>query len=196
MKEEIKAAFIDVETTGVNQYKNGLIQLSGTICTLAEHRIIEQEDFNYKIKPLPSDVIEDKALEINKVTRDQLEGFPHASQVYNSFTSMLNNYCDKFDRSDKLFFIGYNARFDYDFCRAWFEKLNDKYFGSYFFFPPIDVMNLAITQSIKERHLLENFKLGTVCNHFGINVDSESLHDADVDIKLTIELFKKLTYNN
>lgn len=193
MREEIKAAFIDVETTGVNHFKNGLIQLSGSICSLKGSEIIEHESFNYKIKPLPNDVIEDKALEVNKVTRDQLEGFPHASQIYANFINMLGNYCDKFDRSDKIFFIGYNSRFDYDFCRSWFEKLNDKYFGSWFYFPPIDVMNLAIVALIKERHLLENFKLGTVCNYFGINVDSSELHDADVDIKLTQELFKKLT---
>ena len=192
MSKEIKAVFIDTETTGLNHLKNGLIQLSGSVCTIKDIEIVEHENFDYKIRPLSADIIEDRALEVNKVTREQIESYPSAGEVYQKFVGMLGNYCDKYDKTDKFFFIGYNARFDYDFCRSWFEKLSDKYFGSWFYFPPIDVMNSAIVELMKERHLLENFKLGTVCNHFGITVKAENLHDADVDIKLTQELFKKI----
>lgn len=192
MENEIKAVFIDVETTGLDHKKNGLLQLSGMVGKIVGKYFVQEESFDFRIRPLKNDLIEDKALEVNKVTKEELLQYPPAELVYGQFTNLLSNYCDKYDKNDKMFFVGYNARFDYDFCRSWFEKLNDKYFGSYFFFPPIDVMNLAIFDLIKERNLLPNFKLGTVCNHYGLNTNSETLHNADVDIRLTIDLFIKL----
>jgi DNA polymerase-3 subunit epsilon len=113
---------------------------------------------------------------------------PHHS--YSSFIKMLSKYVNKYDRQDKMFFIGYNARFDFDFMRAWFEKCGDKYFGSWFYFPPIDVMNQAIIQLIHERHLLPNFKLQTVADYLKIEADGK-YHDALKDIDITEKLFFK-----
>lgn len=33
----------------------------------------------------------------------------------------------------------------------WFEKSRDKYFGSWFYFPPIDVMGMAAVHLISRR---------------------------------------------
>lgn len=188
----IKEVFIDVETTGTNHRENGIIQIAGSVCFSNEDNSLEEkETFNFNLAPFDTDKIEDKALQVNGVTREQLATYPEPHEVYGQFVQLVSKYCDKFNREDKMFFIGYNARFDYDFMRSWFEKCGDKYFGSFFFFPPIDVMNLAIVDLIKTRHLLPNFKLGTVADHYGITTEG-ALHDADVDIELTKRIFLKL----
>ena len=191
----IKLCYIDVETTGTNHYKNGLIQLAGTIYFLVEDRYEKEEEFNFKIKPFPEDVIEDEALKINKITREDLKHFFEPKVIYQDLLEIFGRHCDKFKREDKMFFVGYNSRFDYDFVRKFWEKCGDKYFGSFFFFPPVDVMNVAIVHLIEQRHTLPNFKLGTVAEYLKIKTDGE-LHDAMVDIETTRLIFEKFVNLN
>lgn len=188
---KMKLCFADVETTGVDHKRNGIIQLAGSICNLDDdNKLIELSSFNYKLKPMPNDIIEDRALQVNGITREQLMKFTDSRVVYSYFTGILSEHCDKYDKEDKLFFAGYNSRFDYDFMRSWFEKCGDNYFGSFFFFPPLDVMNIAIFHLMQERHILSNFKLETVANHLGIRTNG-NLHDAMVDIEITKKIFVK-----
>jgi len=188
----IKLVFTDVETTGLDRNANGIVQIAGSVCFLNDDNSVEEkESFNFNVAPFPFDKVEDKALEVTGLTREQIAAYEKPLNVYSKFAGVVNKYCDKYNKQDKLFFVGYNARFDYDFMRTWFEKCGDKYFGSYFFSPPIDVMNIAIVNLIKKRHMLLNFKLGTVAEHYGITSEG-MLHDADVDIELTKRIFIKL----
>jgi DNA polymerase-3 subunit epsilon len=186
----IKLCYIDTETTGTNHYKNALVQLAGAIYILQDNKYERKEDFNFKIKPFPEDIIEDEALAINKITREDLKHFYDPKVIHQDLTEIFEKYCDKFNKEDKMFFVGYNSRFDYDFVRKFWEKCGDKYFGSWFFFPPIDVMNTAIVHLIEKRHTLPNFKLGTVADYLGIEVHGE-FHDAMADIETTRMIFEK-----
>lgn len=186
----MKIIYLDTETTGVDYRKNGIIQLSA---------IIERDDnpdlhfLNTKMSPFPDDIIEDSALVVNKVTRDQLDDFLKPESAYRDFTNLLSLHVDKFDRLDKFVMIGYNVGFDADFLRAWFQKNGDKYYGSWFWFPYIDVMTLAMAALAQRRPAMDNFKLPTVAQQFGIEVKGGELHDALYDVRLTREIYKRLT---
>lgn len=84
------------------------------------------------------------------------------------------------------------ARFDADHLRAWFGKARDNYFGSWFWTPPMDLMSATALLLGDARCQLANFKLGTVCEYLGIEATGE-LHDASVDVEMTIELYRRLT---
>lgn len=185
-----KYCFEDTETTGTNCVKNGVIQFAGHIIFENDGKYEIKDTFNFTPNLFPTDVVDEEALKVNGITMEEILGreLPHHS--YSSFIKMLSKYVNKYDRQDKMFFIGYNARFDFDFMRAWFEKCGDKYFGSWFYFPPIDVMNQAIIQLIHERHLLPNFKLQTVADYLKIEADGK-YHDALKDIDITEKLFFK-----
>lgn len=75
-----------------------------------------------------------------------------------------------------------------DMMRSSFEKSGDKYFGSWFFWPTIDVRH-EVAKQILDGCRLRNYKLETVCGHYDIKIDS---HDALSDIKATRELYYKL----
>jgi DNA polymerase-3 subunit epsilon len=185
----IKLVFADTETTGLDAKKNGIVQLAGSIARFdKEIEIIER--FNFRMRTLPNDIIEQSALDVNGLTVEQINSYPQPSEVHRALMLLFEKYCDKFNKADKMFLVGYNARFDYDALRAWFEKLNDKYFGSWFFFPPIDVMQVAIFNLMHERVFLPNFKQVTVAEHLGIKFDGEA-HDADADVKVTEAIFKQ-----
>ena len=184
----MKNLWIDLETTGLNPTKHGVIQIAGAIDI--DDEIIEE--FDFKVKPLPGDGVTRKALDINQITVDELKDRPEPHSVKQEFLKILNNHIDPYDKNDKLFMLGYNSKFDYDFLRKWFEKQNYTYFGSFIWFPPIDIMNLVAFQSRDGRTEFKNFKLGTVAQQYGIELQEESLHDAHYDITLTRELYKRV----
>ena len=189
--ETNKFVFIDTETTGLDPQRHGIIQFAGMILFEENGFYVNKESFDFRLKTFSVDEVDDKALEVNGTSREEIATFRHPQDIYVEFSKILCKYCNKFDKEDKMFFVGYNARFAYDFMRRWFEKCGDNYFGSFFFYPPIDVMNLAIVKLMPIRKSLPNFKLQTVTEHFNI-VPEGNLHDAFTDIDITRQLFFKL----
>lgn len=178
----MKLLFFDLETTGVNPGKNGIHQISGMI----EIDGIEQERFNFHVQPNPKAVIEEQALSVAGVTREQVMAYPTMREVYNQFVEMLGKYVDKYDKQDKFFLVGYNnASFDNQFLRGFFLQNGDNYFGSWFWSNTLDVMVLASAYLVTRRPDMENFKLSTVAKTLGIEVKDDSLHNAMYDIELT-----------
>jgi DNA polymerase-3 subunit epsilon len=181
--------YIDLETTGLDPVKNGIIQIAGVIDTPSNGTI----EFEYCVRPFLKDEITDEALQVTGKTREEILGYEEPYSVYKKFISKLLTHIDRYNSKQKFIFIGYNSRFDADFLRAWLIKNSDQYFGSYFFWPPVDVMNLAAHSLSFERATLPDFKLGTVARHLGIEVPhGEALHDAMTDINLTIQIENKL----
>ena len=185
----IKHCFIDLETTGLDPVKHGVIQIAGIIPEGESESTI----FNFAVRPHEMKIIEPDALKVNKHTEDEIAGFQSPKEVHDTLCLLFNTYVDKFDRQDKMFFLGYNVRFDYDFLWQWFKDCGDKYFGSWFFNPPIDVMQAAIIHLQDRRAQMENFKLATVAKELGIEVKDEEPHDAMTDIELTKKIWDKVT---
>lgn len=152
---------------------------------------IEKERFDFHVQPNPKAVIEEQALSVAGVSREQVLAYPSMGEVYKKLVAMLGKYVDKFNKKDKFFLVGYNnASFDNQFLRGFFLQNGDNYFGSWFWANSIDVMILASHHLASRRHEMENFKLATVAKFMGINVDDEALHDAFYDIYLTREIYK------
>lgn len=184
-----KLFFFDIETTGVKFWKNGIHQISGCIEIDGEVK----EEFNFNVKPNPACLIEDEALKVAGVTREQIAGYEDMKVVYAKIVNMLSKYVNRFDKTDKFFLVGYNnAPFDNPFFRAFFVQNGDQYFGSWFWSSAIDVMVLAANELKDIRHEMENFKLMTVAKTIGIEIDEAKLHDAMYDIYLTREIYHKL----
>ncbi len=195
----LKLVFIDVETTGLDPEKNGLTQISGCIQIGDEVK----ESFDFYVRPFPRDLIDDGALRVTGIDRRQLlpadhpnalrvEGqeFVDPQQVYAQLKEMFGRYVSPYDKTDKFQFVGYNSHsFDMPFVRKFWEKNNDRFFGSLFWYPCLDVMLLwaQILQPVRDK--LTNFKLATVAQHAGIDVDKTRLHDSQYDIDLTRQLW-------
>lgn len=195
----MKYFFLDVETTGVNPEKNGLIQVSG--CIQIQDQVLES--FDYFVRPYSSDLIEEGALQVTGIDRRQLlhpedpnflaipdQEFLSPQKVYSLLNTLLERHVDKFDRTDKYHLIGYNAHsFDMPFLRRFWEKNNDRYLGSWFWYPCLDVMLIWAQILEDKRQELSNFKLATVAQYAGIEVDETRLHDSQYDIELTRNLW-------
>lgn len=181
-----KLLFFDLETTGVMHWRNGIHQIAGMV--VIDGQVKEQ--FNFKVRPNPNAVIDESALAVGNVTREEIMGYEEMYDVHYRFLKMLQKYVNKFNKNDKFHLVGYNnASFDNQFLRAFFVQCEDKYFGSWFWSDSIDVMVLAANALKDERAKLENFKLKTVASYLGIMVDESRLHDAMYDIELTLAIY-------
>ncbi|RLB63970.1 MAG: 3'-5' exonuclease [Deltaproteobacteria bacterium] len=198
-KSDQKIIFIDVETTGVNPERNGLTQISGCVQIGDEVK----ESFDYFVRPFSHDEIEAEALKVTGIDRRQFllpdhpdhlavdgQNFEDPKDIYVRMAVMLGKYVSQYDKTDKFQFVGYNAHsFDMPFMRRFWEKNGDRFFGSWFWYPCLDVMLVwaQILQPVRAE--LSNFKLATVARHCGIKVDDSRLHDSQYDIELTRELW-------
>jgi DNA polymerase-3 subunit epsilon len=185
-----KLFFFDLETTGLRYWKNGIHQISGAISINGEIK----EKFNFKVRPYKLAIIEDSALEVGNVTREQIADYPSMCVVYKELTAILSKYCDKYDKNDKFHLVGFNNNsFDNQFFRAFFVQNEDQYFGSWFWSDSIDCFVLASNKLRKERAKLVDFKQKTVAKYLGIEIDETKLHEAEYDVSLCIEIFKRVS---
>jgi DNA polymerase III subunit epsilon len=184
----LKEFYLDCETTGLDPKINGIWQIAGMI--VVGNQV---EPFSLMMRPFESDRITPEALEVSKMTEEEMRALPKPRTIYAKLIDLMGRHVDKFDKSEKFIFLGYNARFDSQFLREWFIKCGDKYFGSWFYTPPVDIMATAAFYLADRRHELENFKLGTVVKYLGLEIDrSGEFHDADIDVLYTYELAKYL----
>lgn len=184
----IKIIFIDTETGGVNAEKSALIQLSGII----EVDGTEKEKFNFYIKPFENSELNEKALEVQGRTLEELgtEKYIDESIIYKKFLEILDKYIDKYDKNDKFIVAGYNVKFDIDILKALFERNNNKFLFSYFNSSMLDPLySVRLLQVTGMLPVLENNKLETWCKYFNIELKA---HDSLQDITATKKLIEKL----
>ena len=184
----IKIIFIDTETGGVNAEKSALIQLSGII----EVDGTEKEKFNFYIKPFENSEVNEKALEVQGRTLEELgtEKYIDESIIYKKFLEILDKYIDKYDKNDKFIVAGYNVKFDIDILKALFERNNNKFLFSYFNSSMLDPLySVRLLQVAGMLPVLENNKLETWCKYFNIELKA---HDSLQDITATKKLIEKL----
>lgn len=180
-----KLLFVDVETSGLDPEKHGIIQFAASL-DVGSHTYI---DVDYKMKPFPEDETSAETLAFHGITETTLAGYLDPRDAFRQFKAELIKYIDPYNKKDKAFLIGYNAQFDDRFLRAWFKKNGDKYYGAYFWWPPIDVAVLLSMAYAKKRRDFPNFQLGTVVSVLEEVVDTTGFHDAAFDLKITKALF-------
>ena len=182
----MKTCWIDLETTGIDENKHGVIQIAGMII---DQNGTELSSFNYPVRPFKRQLISKDALEVTGKTIEEIREYPDAKEVYRSLMQTFSKVVDKYNKQDKMFFAGYNALFDWRFMYKFWENNQDNYFGSFFWFPPLDVAVIAGEFLAPQRHTMANFKLATVAKTLGITFDEGQTHDAFFDISLTMQIY-------
>lgn len=155
----------DVETTGLIPDKNEITEIGAVKIVKGEIT----ESFQTLCKPHQS-----ISAEITKLTGidDELVANEHApEEVIGDFLLFSGN----------SIMVGYNVNFDYQFIQITAQKIDKKFDNEF-----RDCMGDA-----KAKLFLPNYKLGTVVDHLGVNLNNahRALHDATA----TAEAFLKLS---
>lgn len=189
-----KILYFDVETTGTDPNRHGLIQL-GQIIEVDGEVVMRK---SWDIQPFRNDQIEDAALNVTKTDKATL--FDNAVRLppeaaWFEMRASWNQVIDKYDQADKFILAGYNVdSFDQNFLREFIRKNTPterfSVAGSYLGHLTIDPLPYLKWLKALGQLNIENLKLQTVCDKLGIVlVDA---HDAMADIEATRWLIHRI----
>ena len=184
MKRKSKILWLDCETTGLDPELQDIWSFAYIIDIDGE---VEYEG-SMKIRPYNFDTIDDEALKVGGITVEELEKIDFTVvDAIEELKKVWGRYVDKYNKMDKFVIGGYFVRFDADMLRSTFKKAGDRYgIGSWAFSPLLDVSTFVAQHVAKFKLRLPNFKLATVCKHFGIEFEA---HDAMEDVRAARELY-------
>ena len=181
----MKILWVDVETTGLDAIKNGIIQLSCIVDIDGEIK----DTLNLFIKPFDNDEIVPEALEVTGIKIEDLKGFISPNDALLKLQTMMSKYVDKYKRNkiknDKFYWGGHNTQFDMNFVQEFFKKCGDKYFGSWFNYRQIDTLRMADFLVFSGKNFGESHKLGDLCKIGNIKLQA---HDSMSDITASREI--------
>jgi DNA polymerase-3 subunit epsilon len=192
-----KVLWIDLETTGLDPKKHGIIQLAA----LAEIDNDVVEEVDLLIRPLDKHQVEEEALAKSNRTEKEVREYPTSAEQFKAFETFLARYINRYDKFDKFVLAGYNINsFDEPFLRQFFidnaktdkERKYGGYFGSWFFWPKRDVQTYLAEHLLEIGLRLSNYQLSTVCEYFNIPIEA---HDALSDIQATRILYNVLRFS-
>ena len=178
-----KIFWFDTETTGLGFNKCSILQLAALIEQNGE--IIEKCVFH--MQPHMDALVDQKATDKHGITPEMWQHFDTQEVGINKLRAFLARHVNKYNRLDKFVVAGYNVNFDVQMLRAAFLRDGDKFFGSWFFWPVIDVQTYVAEGILSQNLNLPNYQLSTVCKHCGIDIVA---HDALSDIHATRNLYK------
>lgn len=182
----MKILYFDTETTGINPKVNEIIQFAAII----EIDGVVKEEVDIRCQPTDWEHIDQSALDVNKVTIEQLKTFDDPSIMATKINALFDKYIDKYDTSDKFYPAGHNVQFDLDFLQAFWNKHISKYgTGSYQNWRSLDSRVFANFLNVSGKLDVPDIKLGTICKHWGIEIDA---HDALNDIRAARQVIKKM----
>ena len=183
-----KVLWLDVETTGLDCRKHGLREVGFII----EIDGIEVDKGVFKINPFTyttKDVeIDAYALEISKVSIEDLESYDRSSYCFKELMKKLVKYVNVNDKNDCFVIAGYSVAFDIGFIKEWFKEMGLlESYKDLFHYKSLDVFSIVFALRHLGLNSAENDKLETMCNYFDIEIEA---HNALSDIEATKKLYE------
>ena len=183
----IKFLWIDTETTGLDPVNNDIIQIAGII----EIPGIQATEFNFKVAPLNYLTIDQEALNVNKITINEMKTFESPKKVHTKFKKLLFNYVSPYDPLNKLILCGQNVQFDSNMLREFCIKQNDLYWNALVTNGHFDLKFLSIALEVFVGYkIFDRYNLSDICKKLKVNL--LHAHDAMHDIKATRECCIKI----
>jgi DNA polymerase III epsilon subunit-like protein len=177
---------VDVETTGLDDRKNDIIELS-------LHRMTDNIQKTWHIKPINIDNIDSDALRINGHKLDNLLHKTKAGRdLYldaNKVIIEIENWImeDNVPNTQRVL-AGQNVPFDKGFLEQFWIKCESKDsfpFGRRL----LDTMTIQFYLDLCQESMLDSYSLNSLTKKYGIKNDKA--HSAESDVKATKELLLK-----
>jgi len=171
---DLKLAFVDTETTGVDESKHELIEIGALIYDPLNDTVVQE--WEKKIAPRHVETASPKALEINGYTNNPglYRGNLKSSLI--KFNSLVKD----------CMIVGQNIDFDLRFLGRGMEEFDIK--PSYSRHRKLDIMSIA--WPIVHKTDIRGLSLAHFCDHFGVT--NVGAHTALADCRRTFGVYKCL----
>ena len=189
----------DFETGGRDPNSCEILQIGA--CMIDRWNLEIIDTFNSLAKPRFPDKVEDGALEVNRLSREDLDKAPDIKIVWEQFTSWVNKYNKSKGAlgpynapiASGYNIIGYDLPILSRYCKEfgpWDEKkATQKLFNQIYKFDLMDHMWFWTENNDQ----IKSLKLTSVCEWMGFSkADLENAHDAMQDVKNTAQIIVKL----
>lgn len=177
--------WLDAETTGFSQNKNGIVSLAA-IADIDEGRDVIAHTWH--MNPVGRE-IEDSALEVNGFTREDIATFPDWTTVLVPFVQWVAKAVGQANLPVRVGGFNHKA-FDGRFVTAWFEACGGLRVSDIFIFDDtLDV--LLLVRKDPRFDALPSRKLEVVAKALGVDL-GEDAHNAEADITATREVYYRL----
>jgi DNA polymerase III epsilon subunit-like protein len=176
----------DVETTGLDAYKHDVIELS-------MHRLTDNVQHTWCLKPINYETIDSGALRVNG---HKLEDLKHqtkfGAEKYKDPNKIIvdieNWVAEDGVPTEKRLLVGQNIAFDKIMLEQLWTKCNSKDtfpFGR----RTLDTMQIEFFLDWCKGTLAEGYSLANLVKKYGVK--NEKAHTAEADVKATKEVFEK-----
>jgi DNA polymerase III epsilon subunit-like protein len=189
-----KLVFIDIETGGPNPNRHTIIQVAAVAVDAASFATLESIEIKITVDERRATKY---ALRKNSYSRriwqDEALSEREAARTFAKFLKRhaTHREVSKSGAEYRLAqLVAHNADFDLAFLVQWFKRLR--------MFLPARRQTLCTLQRCLW-HFVENpssrpqnFRLHTLCKHFGVAFSAADAHDALGDVRATVELYRAL----
>ncbi|REJ90697.1 MAG: 3'-5' exonuclease [Planctomycetota bacterium] len=192
-----RLVFVDLETGGIETWRP-ILQIAA-ISVASDGS--ELESFESKLR-FDENVADPRSLRKNQYSRERwLREARSACVVAEAFAQFLMRHAtiDQPTFQGQLFqvsqLVAHNAAFDGGFLRAWFNRMH-------LFLPASPRVFCTIQRAMwmfhEDKALTPppDYKLGTLCRYFGIPLPAHEAHDALIDVRATVALYREMNEAN
>ena len=167
--------FIDLETTGLDAERHGIIEIGGIFETDGTR---DTEDFQALANPGNVEYSTDAA-EVHRIPADTIAAAPPLEQVLRQFDSRCAN---------QAILSGWNTKFDEAFLYKAYQRYGIPWRFDYHIF---DVWSLyKRLQLVGKLPTDLRLGLGTIAKHYHVIRDGEDHHRALIDVEWTWRLYR------
>lgn len=169
-------AFVDIETTGLDNTTHEIIELGVVVAKMKEGELVVTDELNLKIQPKNIANADAQALRIN--------GYNDADWLFAvSLEDAMKEFAKK---TEGAIFTAHNITFDYGFIENAFKKTGIE---NKMHFHRLDTISLAFG-ILHTNDDIGKLSLRALCEKYGI--ENKKAHSAFADAYATYEVFKKL----
>lgn len=184
MKSPSKIFYADLETTGVDENANGIIQIA--VILEKDKQLVDT--YSTYVAPGPTDKIDEGALAVNGKTIEEIRDYPPPVVAGAALVSFLSKHINPYDPQDKWVFCGHNSSFDQKFLYKFFRKYTSLSLNNFVHSYLLDTYAMAqVLWLCGEFPEIKNLKLPTLAEHYKIE---HRAHDAVSDTEVARQLFR------
>lgn len=169
-------AFIDTETTGLDNKRNEMIELAVILTKINyennQSSLVTLEEKDWKIKPFKIETADLRALKINGYNEADWLFAPDLKSVMEDFARMTSGYI----------LVAHNLIFDWGFLNEAFLKTDIKDNSSHI---KLDTLSIAYTKLFDKN--ISGLSLKALAEYYGLK--NERAHTALADAKVTKSIF-------
>ena len=190
---KVRVVYVDIETGGLEIHRP-IIQIAAIA---VDGELNEVEQFETKIRFDESEASPDALRKIHYRRAEWKRTAVSPKKAAWSFARFLRRHASvEIYRRDLSVFrvaqlVSHNSQFDAPFLKAWFERLDIFLPASY-----------RVCCTLQRAYWLfhenpqlprpDDYRLGTLCDYFGVALNPHQAHDALADVRATVSLYRAM----